>query len=108
MEAKLRVNRILNITSSRNAVSYTHLDVYKRQLLPVIAACKSVERFPRFYNDFMLRKFLIQGIFHDDLTVFDNSFLFHSFPVLDVYKRQFLIRISKEEIQYQNFLPQLG
>ena len=48
----------------------------------VVAACKTIQCLAGFYHDFMLRQFLIQRIFYHDLSVFDCSFPFHSFPVL--------------------------
>lgn len=48
----------------------------------VVAARKMVERPAGLNKDVPLRQFLCKHVFDDDFSVLDNSFPFHSFPVL--------------------------
>ena len=50
--------------------------------VPVVASRKTIERPAGLHCDFVRRQFLIQQIFYNNMSVFDFSLLFHSFPVL--------------------------
>ena len=48
----------------------------------VVASRKAITSSAGFYGYFVFRQFLIQRIFHNNMSAFDFSFPFHSFPVL--------------------------
>ena len=66
------------------AVSYTHLDVYKRQIIRLISIfhIKTIKIIFIMYILRMLQLFLIQCVLHQNIPV--------SYTHLDVYKRQVL------------------
>ena len=58
----------------------------------VVASRKAITSSAGFYGYFVFRQFLIQRIFHNNMSVFDFSLTFHSFPVLSVV-------LSREQAQ---------
>ena len=77
----------------RIPVSYTHLDVYKRQVIPGKPAGIVPHHTMPAHEDVL--QGIIKGMTHVELTGYDHAGLATQIKVEDVYKRQELNQVSR-------------